>query len=276
MSIILGPESGIYFYFSAAIIAPLFFYTFKEKKYSIAFASLTIILALVVHYFGSDIPPIVNAPELLITGFFYFSVFGSLVTIFGFVFYFYSESNKFERSLEKVNLKLQKLSETDPLTQLPNRRNFYKNLEQEWGKGIRTKNHCAIIMIDVDNFKMFNDLYGHQQGDNCLVSFAKIISQNTRDFLDFPARYGGEEFIILLSDTNLDDAYTIADRIRVEMLRLTIPFQTNKPAKLVTCSMGVASIVPNNEIDPNDLILKADKALYKAKELGRNKVEKSL
>lgn len=93
--------------------------------------------------------------------FFYLSVFGSLITVFAFVFYFYNESNRFETSLQAANRKLVALSETDPLTQLPNRRSFRKNLNREWGRGVRDKTSLGVMMIDVDHFKMFNDYYGH-------------------------------------------------------------------------------------------------------------------
>ena len=274
MTIILGNESGVYFYFSAAIIAPLFFYFRNELKYIIGFVSLTTILAMIVHYFGKDYPPGVTVPEALITGFFYFSVFGSLLTIFAFVFHFYNESNRNEKSLEDANLKLHKLSETDPLTQLPNRRCFYRNLEREWAKGIRNLSHCAVIMMDIDNFKAFNDLNGHQKGDECLVNIAKIISKNTRELIDNPARYGGEEFIILLSETDLDTASKIAERMRKEILDLRIPAQNKNPDKIITCSFGVSSTIPGKALKPDDLIFEADKALYKAKKLGKNRVEK--
>ncbi len=273
MVLILGIDSGVYFYYSAAIIAPLFFYTSKEFKYILFFMPLTIVLAVLVQFLLPDFDPIVHAPKALLTFFFYFSVIGSLIIVFVFVLHFYHESNRFEESLKEANQKLIKLSETDPLTQLPNRRSFKATLDREWGKGIRSKNPLSVIMMDVDYFKMFNDCYGHQEGDRCLARIAGIIPPSTREFVDFPARYGGEEFIVLLSNTNMDDAYAVAERIRKEILILAIPHQLNEHDRLVTCSFGVACCVPNDNAQPNDLIHIADQTLYKAKENGRNRVE---
>lgn len=276
MSLILGLGGGTHYYFSAAIIGPLFFYTFKEWRYIVFFSSVTVVLALLVQFIGTNFEPIAEIPDALLTSFLYFSVFGSILTTLMFVYYFYNESNRYEKSLREVNRRLLELSETDPLTQLPNRRSFNRNLEREWGKGIRNKTSLSAIMIDVDYFKMFNDYYGHQEGDRCLETIAGLISQSTRQFLDYPARYGGEEFIILLSNMNLDSAHTSAERIRVEIMNSAIPHHLSEHGRLLTCSMGVASCVPDNNSAPEDLIRKADKALYKAKDNGRNRTELAL
>jgi diguanylate cyclase (GGDEF)-like protein len=273
MALLLGPDSGVYFYFSAAVIAPMFFYTIKELRTIFFFAAITTLLASLIHIMGAELGPIIKTPQTMLTMFFYFSVFGSQATVFGFVYYFYLESNRLEKSLELTNQKLLKLSVTDPLTQLPNRRSFFKDFEREWGKGIRSKSPCAIIMMDMDLFKRFNDNYGHQEGDHCLVKVAKIIANTTREYLDFPARYGGEEFIIFLSDTTLPEASFIANRIHHKILKLAIPDKLNQEVGVVTCSLGVAGFIPNKHSFPDEQISRADKALYKAKENGRNRVE---
>ena len=275
MVLLLGLDRGVDYFFSMVIILPLFVFTKKEIRSILLFASLTILLALLVHILSSQMSPIVGAPETLLTVLFFFSVIGSQATVFILVYYFYSESNRFEKSLKETNKKLHKLSETDPLTLLPNRRSFNRNLDREWGRGIRSKNPFAVIMIDVDHFKMFNDYYGHQEGDRCLVSFAEIILKKIREYVDFPGRYGGEEFIILLCNTNLDAAYIIAKRIHGEIMKLGIPNKPSKQEGIVTCSLGVASCIPSKDSGPEDLIRDADKALYRAKENGRNRVEQS-
>ena len=275
MVLMLGLGSGVHYYYSAAIIAPLFFYTSKEFKFIIFFASLSTLLALLIQALGADIHPIVKAPDTLITFFFYFSVFGSQATVFVFVLHFYNESRRFEKALQAVNSKLLKLSKTDPLTQLPNRRSFDANLDREWGKGIRSRNPMAVIMMDVDHFKLFNDYYGHQEGDHCLAGIAGVLLRDVREYIDYPARYGGEEFIILMTNTNLDDACAVAERIRKKILDLAIPHHLNPHDRLVTCSLGVAGRVPDHASNPQELIREADKALYKAKENGRNMVERS-
>ncbi len=108
------------------------------------------------------------------------------------VLYFKNESTRLEQSFIISNNELLILSETDPMTQLHNRRSFGKIIDKEWGRGLQTKNPLAVIMIDVDHFKRFNDHYGHQEGDHCLVSIAGVISKTTREFSDFPARFGGK------------------------------------------------------------------------------------
>ena len=141
--------------------------------------------------------------------------------------------------------------------------------------GGRNKKPCSIIMMDIDLFKVFNDLYGHQAGDVCLEKVAEVIADNTREFLDFPARYGGEEFIILLTDTIFEDAFVIAERIREEVLSLAIAHELNKKQGVVTCSLGVACNRVSKDSEPQDLIRIADEALYLAKENGRNRIEGS-
>lgn len=279
MALILGHECGVYFYFSAAIIAPLFFYTYKEAAYTLFFASFTILLAVMTQFLGSDyaplagVIPLVQVPPALLTVFFYFSVAGSLATVFAFVFYFYNESSRFEESLAEANRELFKLSETDSLTQLPNKRSFKASLDREWGKGIRSRHPLSVLMADLDYFKKYNDSYGHQAGDRCLAEAARAISRHTREFVDFPARYGGEEFIILMTETGLEDACTVAERIREEIVQLAVPHELNEPDRVVTCSLGVASCVPDTGTDAEEIIRRADKALYVAKEKGRNRVE---
>ncbi len=271
--LLLGIDTGVYFYFSAAIIAPLFFYTAKEYKTIAGFALLTTILALLVHTAHPHLPPLIRPPVMLLTLFFYFSVLGSLFTVFIFVLHFYNESNRLERSLTAVNNKLRLLSETDSLTQLPNRRALFANLDREWGRAIRNTTPLSLIMMDVDHFKWFNDQYGHQEGDRCLERIAQAVSENVREFVDFPARYGGEEFFVLLSNTTLDQAEVVAERIRREVLTLGIPHQQNEPDCLVTCSLGIASCRPDGVSQPAELIGRADTALFAAKRNGRNRVE---
>jgi diguanylate cyclase (GGDEF)-like protein len=275
MVLLLGLDRGVYFYFASIIIVPLFFYTRQEIRYIIFFVTLTPFLTLMVHLLGSEYGPILEAPTLLMTSLFYVSIVGSHILVFVFVFHFYSESHRFEKSFTEANNKLLKLSETDPLTQLPNRRSFNKDFEREWGKGIRNGNPCAMIMMDLDYFKRFNDSYGHQAGDRCLMMVAEIIAKHTRQYLDFPARFGGEEFIIFLSNTSLKEASAIADRIHGEILKLTIPDPNTQNSLFVTCSLGVASCSTNKKSDPQDLILQADQALYRAKKKGRNRIERS-
>jgi len=272
---IIGLDGGTQFYFNPAIMAPLFFYSPKEYRKIALYLLFTMSLVLLAQVTIPSQQPMFNPSKLLITVFYYSSVFGSLIAVFLFVFHFYNESNHFETSLEVVNKQLQCLSETDTLTQLPNRRSFLNTIEQEWERAIRSKTILSVIMMDLDFFKLFNDSYGHQKGDDCLVQVANAIKASIRESMDFPARFGGEEFILLISntDTDVDKAYEITERIRKEILSLGIRHIQDIPRHVVSSSFGIASCVPDKHLNYQDLINMADQALYSAKRNGRNRIE---
>lgn len=159
--------------------------------------------------------------------------------------------------------RLAQLATTDALTGIDNRRRFDERMLDEWRRGWQ-KLPLSLLMIDADHFKTFNDLFGHQEGDQVLVRIAKSIAQSSRRPADCAARYGGEEFALLLPDTELDDAMRIAEEIRTRVERLS----TEKWA--TTVSIGVACVVPDMAGSSRNLIEAADKALYQAKEQGRN------
>jgi diguanylate cyclase (GGDEF)-like protein len=165
---------------------------------------------------------------------------------------------------------LSHLASVDSLTQLANRGYFdrYLNsLSQFQGK----KQHIALILCDVDCFKLFNDTYGHQAGDDCLRQVAKAITQAVRH-TDIVARYGGEEFVVILPNTNAETAAQVAERIRLQVRTLEIPHAHNKAFQYVTLSCGVASTLINADFSAAALINTADQALYQAKEQGRDRV----
>jgi diguanylate cyclase (GGDEF)-like protein/PAS domain S-box-containing protein len=168
--------------------------------------------------------------------------------------------------------KLRLLSSTDGLTKLANRRAFDEALETEWRRARRLEYSLAIIMADIDNFKKFNDTYGHLEGDECLKKVAESLKRGIHRAGDIAARYGGEEFILLLPMTGIHEAAKIADDLRHHIESLKIPHVHNVPDTIVTISMGVAALIPHADSFPNDLIAMADKALYKAKEAGKNRI----
>jgi diguanylate cyclase (GGDEF)-like protein len=163
------------------------------------------------------------------------------------------------------------LSTTDQLTGIPNRRSFNIQVNKEWGRNMRDKKPLSLILLDIDRFKDFNDTYGHQQGDEVLRTIATTLKGSLRRSSDFAARWGGEEFVILLPSTDMNGALIIAERIRENIEQTPIPVQ-NGLFVGVTVSIGVAMLVPTQETNQNDLISQADRALYDAKEKGRNKV----
>jgi len=176
------------------------------------------------------------------------------------------------RALEQVNGLLEALSNTDGLTGIANRRSFDRALMQEWNRAQRVGKPLALVMLDVDHFKHFNDRYGHPAGDGCLKTIAQTLAQAERRAGDVVARFGGEEFVLLLPDTSKQGALEIAAKIQRQIWALALP-HADTPPGIVTVSLGIASLVPSRERLPDDLVRQADAALYRAKQTGRNCVE---
>ncbi len=161
----------------------------------------------------------------------------------------------------------------DGLTQVANRRRFDEYLSHEWGRHMRMQQPLSLLMCDVDHFKLYNDANGHQAGDECLKSVAKAISQCYRTG-DLIARYGGEEFALVLPITNTVGAVQVAERVRSALAAAALPHRASPVCERVTVSIGVACATPqpHGPEDARALIEEADRHLYKAKQLGRNRV----
>jgi len=166
---------------------------------------------------------------------------------------------------------IKRLGVIDPLTDIANRRGFNERLEIEWAHAKRDKSTLSILMIDIDHFKHYNDTYGHPQGDVLLQAIAGIFRQTLVRSTDYTARWGGEEFAILLPCTSMDGAMIIAERIRSDIENTIVPCADGSGTH-VTISIGVYSQSPGPGDLSSDFVTKADKALYNAKESGRNKV----
>jgi two-component system chemotaxis family response regulator WspR len=179
-----------------------------------------------------------------------------------------TESN---RKLEENNTILQRLSTMDGLTGIANRRHFDTTLQVEWKMAIRRNSALALIMIDIDYFKKFNDGYGHQGGDDCLKEVAQILHNSVHRTGDFIARYGGEEFVAILPNTDAKGAAVLAEQMRANIEAKHITHAYSSVADHVSISLGVAAIMPGSSTSPEMLIAHADGALYKAKETGRNR-----
>jgi diguanylate cyclase (GGDEF)-like protein len=175
-----------------------------------------------------------------------------------------AEINKQRKLLEYMSL-------TDTLTSLPNRRNFDMQLDIEWQIAIREKQTISFLMIDIDDFKLYNDKYGHQQGDEILRIIARTIESTPKRPGDFVARWGGEEFAVLLSNTSVDGALKVAEAIRENIENTSVLLANGSVTKL-TISIGVNTQAPSQGSSLEDFIAVADKELYRAKEAGRNKV----
>ena len=177
---------------------------------------------------------------------------------------------KAEQQFKKANEKLTALSVMDGLTQIPNRRKFDTCLENEWHRHIRDKNPLSLILCDLDFFKHFNDTYGHQAGDDCLKKVAAAIDKNVCRSNDLVARYGGEEFAAILPNTGIQGAEVIAERIRSAIHDLHIAHNTSPVSRYVSLSLGIGTYIPEQGEYEDILVAMADKALYRAKAMGRN------
>jgi diguanylate cyclase (GGDEF)-like protein len=176
-----------------------------------------------------------------------------------------------ETNLQKANAELLNLANLDGLTQLANRRRFDEYLGQEWSRLAREQQPLSLVMCDIDFFKNFNDSYGHLAGDDCLRKVALVLKQSVRRPADLAARYGGEEFAVLLPNTDIEGAASVAEQIRESVKELGIGHVASGVSEFVTMSVGVGSLVPLVDSLSTVLITAADYALYRAKELGRDR-----
>lgn len=179
---------------------------------------------------------------------------------------------KAEVALRQANQKLEELATMDDLTKVANRRYFNQYLSQQWQQMKREEKPIALIICDVDHFKLYNDTYGHQKGDECLRQVAQILSHNTKRKTDLLARYGGEEFAIILPYSSWQGGLHLGQCICGDVLKAQIPHATSETSEYVTISVGVSCTIPDEDNSPDDLLKNADKALYQSKSKGRNQV----
>lgn len=174
--------------------------------------------------------------------------------------------------LHEQNILLEKLAKTDGLTGIANRREYDERIVIESARARRDKMPLALIMLDIDFFKQYNDSYGHGLGDECLRRVAQTIKEIPKRPSDLFARYGGEEFVVLLPGVSKEDAKLIADEIRESIEQLKIEHKSSSISPYLSVSLGVASLYPDNVSSSINLEKAADEALYRAKESGRNRV----
>ena len=176
------------------------------------------------------------------------------------------------QQLETLNNELERLSLLDPLTKVANRRRFNEYLDHVWRSAVRSNTPLSLIMIDVDEFKAYNDNYGHLAGDECLISVATALARTIHRPDDLIARYGGEEFVVVLPDTDTGGAKELAEKLRIAVEELDIVHST-KTGNRVTISLGIATAKPGLQNSSGMLIASADAGLYEAKRRGRNRTE---
>lgn len=175
------------------------------------------------------------------------------------------------RRLQAANVQLEKLSFVDSLTELYNRRYFDEALQKEFNRAMRSGCPLSLVMIDIDAFKPYNDVLGHQAGDECLKAIAREFKKVINRSHDLVARYGGEEFAAILPDTSAKGAFSLAESLRHHVMALSIAHPTGQVLDIVTISLGVACMIPPRHSTPAELVAAADKALYRSKSCGRNR-----
>jgi len=254
-----------------AVIAPVGFVSFASDKYSFYMYLYALLLPIIIRtlavgqfeYFNMGICGIIF---LLIVRKLFIWNYDVLIDSIRLRF----ENEQLIKSLQVINSRLTELSVIDELTQVANRRSLDDNLEREWLRAKRMRTPISMLMIDIDYFKQYNDEFGHIKGDECLVYIADFLKQNLNRSGDFIARYGGEEFCIIMPDTNLSGATDFAEKIHSGVRDLKIPNHGSDVSKFLTISVGVASVIPGKDDTYMDLIYTSDKALYNAKNDGRN------
>ena len=177
-----------------------------------------------------------------------------------------------KQQLESVNRALQYLATYDSLTEVKNRHSFNQYLDTEWRRLAREEAPLSLIMCDIDYFKLYNDTYGHQAGDECLRQVAAVIQHSVKRAADLVARYGGEEFVVVLPNTDIEGATCVAEMIAQQVRALQIVHAKSAVSEYVTLSLGVACCIPAPKSDPGVLITLADESLYRAKASGRDRV----
>lgn len=183
-----------------------------------------------------------------------------------------TERKRYEMELQHANEQLLRLSTTDALTDLGNRRLLMQRLEDEWRRALRSKEPMSLLLLDVDHFKLFNDHYGHPAGDACLQALAGLLREAAARPSDLAARYGGEEFVLLLPETDVEGALAVAHRLMQALREQDIEHASSPISGQVTLSIGLISVQANKGSSPAQWLAQADLALYKAKAQGRNRI----
>ncbi|MDN3611670.1 diguanylate cyclase [Vibrio ostreicida] len=181
------------------------------------------------------------------------------------------ELNHKTAELAKANQELEKLASEDGLTKVKNRRYIDEKLKEVIANHGRHHLPLSLILLDVDHFKLYNDNYGHIEGDKCLIEIARMLDGLFERSAELVGRYGGEEFVIILGHTGLEEALNNATRIQSSLEKLAIQHEFSSASKYVTVSQGVYSIVPTGKESPDDFYIKADEGLYRSKSEGRNR-----
>ncbi len=177
-----------------------------------------------------------------------------------------------KQQLNKLSQEMARISQEDALTTLANRRHFNETLAREWGVAEREQHPISLMFIDVDHFKPYNDTYGHLEGDKALSRVGRTLKKMATRPADLAARYGGEEFVLLLPNTDSDGAFILAQEVQKAVDALNIPHRSSKAGKMLSVSIGLATLTPDDSNSITTLIDNADQGVYAAKEAGRHRI----
>lgn len=276
--IYVAPSDRAHLYYAGLMLVVFYAYTFSALRFyyaSLSALSVTLLYPLV------DVYVVKTDTEQLIANMFFLgssNVIGLPVSYLlerhirrDFLLTMLLAFEK--RKTERLNMRLKDISYLDGLTGVPNRRKLEEHLSREWDRAKKSGQPLSLLMVDIDFFKRYNDLLGHLEGDECLRKVAQEINRHVRSGMDLVARYGGEEFAVVLPETNEEQARSIAERIRNDVESLKIPHPASEVSRYITVSVGVATLVPEDNLRKEVLVSMADRALYRAKRRGRNRVE---
>ncbi len=276
--IYVAPSDRAHLYYAGLMLVVFYAYTFSALRFyyaSLSALSVTLLYPLV------DVYMVKTDTEQLIANMFFLgssNVIGLPVSYLlerhirrDFLLTMLLAFEK--RKTERLNMRLKDISYLDGLTGVPNRRKLEEHLSREWDRAKKSGQPLSLLMVDIDFFKRYNDLLGHLEGDECLRKVAQEINRHVRSGMDLVARYGGEEFAVVLPETNEEQARSIAERIRNDVEGLKIPHPASEVSRYITVSVGVATLVPEDNLRKEVLVSMADRALYRAKRRGRNRVE---
>lgn len=276
--IYVAPSDRAHLYYAGLMLVVFYAYTFSALRFyyaSLSALSVTLLYPLV------DVYVVKTDTEQLIANMFFLgssNVIGLPVSYLlerhirrDFLLTMLLAFEK--RKTERLNMRLKDISYLDGLTGVPNRRKLEEHLSREWDRARKSGQPLSLLMVDIDFFKRYNDLLGHLEGDECLRKVAQEINRHVRSGMDLVARYGGEEFAVVLPETNEEQARSIAERIRNDVESLKIPHPASEVSRYITVSVGVATLVPEDNLRKEVLVSMADRALYRAKRRGRNRVE---
>jgi len=263
LALCVQKETGDYLYFFLAPVGIFFFLGLNRKSY--IWVASTFLLLLLTLYYQANYPPLLPVSKETEN----INYIVTLINIFVILTILTSFLIRTNKNMER---QLTELMETDHLTGLYNRRKYSTHSKQLYHAAKNQSLPLSILIFDIDHFKAYNDTYGHLCGDGALKLIAEILNKHIKRDRDHMFRFGGEEFVAILTNTSLEKAVQLAQKIQTDICNEAIEHKTSSTHDYITCSVGIASEIPHETIPYSELFEKADKNLYLAKDQGRNRI----